>query len=443
MCSLVMVAALAAPAAASPRVMVDVDGDDTGLVRRKVKGSLGEHEIDRQLIVYGTLEKAGNKVKIRLTVTDKDGNVLGELRVEAATREAAAARAGKKIWSAIKLPPAKKGGARPAVAAKKAPAPAAKKAPAPAAKETPAPAAKKAPPPAAAKPAAKKLKEVPPARPAPEEESEPEEESGSEEPESEESASASDDGIDMSVPGPSAASDQSWLSVSAGPELVGRHFTYRDDVFMGLRQYDLAGAAALGVTAGAYPLRQRTDWLGGLGAAARLWYVRPFDSDATNGETYRSTTHGWQLGARWRRTIAGIEVAGALDLGSQSFNVDAAGSEYESMVPAVSYRYLRPGVSGRMPFMGRYAAELALGYRHVLGSGEISSDAYFPRLGARGFDVEAQLTYALPWYDLDVRAGAGLEQYGFDFNPEPGDARVAGGATDRYPRLFLRVGYTR
>ena len=247
----------------------------------------------------------------------------------------------------------------------------------------------------------------------------------------------------MTAPPSAADGAQSWLSVSAGPELVGRHFTYRDDVFEMLRQYDLSGAAALGVTADAYPLRARRDWLAGLGGAARLWVARPFDSDATNGETYHSTGSGWSIGARWQRAVAGIDVAGALDYGSESFNVDAAGSDYESMVPAVGYRYVRPGVSGRMAFLGNYAAELSIGYRHVLSLGEVTSEAYFPSASARGFDIEGQVSYALPWYNLDVRAGAGLEQYGFDLNPEPGDTRVAGGATDRYPRLFLRVGYTR
>ncbi len=225
---------------------------------------------------------------------------------------------------------------------------------------------------------------------------------------------------------------------------MARHFKYRDDVFQELRQYDLAGAAAFGVTADAYPLHARRDWLAGLGGAARMWYARPFDSDAVNGESYTSKSNGWAVGARWRRTVAGVEVAGALDLGRQSFNVDAAGAEYESMVPAVRYTYVRPAVSGRLRFLDDYAAEVALGYRHVLSTGEIESEGYFPRLAARGIDIEAQLAYALPFViGFDVRAGAGLEQYGFDLNPEPGDASVAGGATDRYPRLFLRLGYTR
>ncbi len=407
--SFVMVVAFAAPAVASPKVKVAVDGDSTGLVARKVKAALGEHEIDRPLIVYGALEKQKKKVSVRLTVTTKDGTVVGELRVEAATREAAAARAAKKIWSAIELPAEK-------------------------------PVAK------APRPAGKKLKEAAPtkrmARPAPVKDPESDSESASDS--GSESGSESVDGVEMTAPAPAGEPAESWLSVSAGPELVGRHFTYKDDVFQMLRQYDLAGAAALGVTADAYPLRERGDWLGGLGGAARLWVARPFDSDATNGETYHSSGNGWSIGARWQRTVFGIDVAGALDYGSESFNVDAAGSEYESMVPAVGYRYIRPGVSGRLPFLGGSAvAELSLGYRHVLSLGEVTSEGYFPNASARGFDIEGQVSYALPWYNLDVRAGAGLEQYGFALDPEPGDTRVAGGATDRYPRLFLRVGYTR
>ena len=419
-----LLAALAAPAAAAPKVTVDVDGDDTGLVRRTVKRVLAEQDVKRPVIVYGTVEKVKKKGKkkftIRLTVTGKDGTVLGEVKVEAATREAAAARAGRKLPGAVAMA---KQEPRPAPKAK-AVATANVKAKTPSAKPS-----KTAKTRTAARPAADEDSDS--------DESESESESGS--------GSGSADGVAMSVdPEPAAAGAGPWLTVAAGPELVARHFSYRDDVLQDLRQYDLAGAAAIGMTADAYPLRERRDWLAGLGGAARLWYARPFDSDAVNGESYRSASSGWAIGGRWRRTVAGVEVAGALDLGSQSFTVDAAGSEYESMVPAVGYKYLRPGVSGRLHFLDRYAAEVALGYRHVLSSGEIASEGYFPRLAARGFDLEGQVSYALPWVSgFDVRAGAGIEQYGFDLNPEPGDARVAGGATDRYPRMFLRVGYTR
>jgi hypothetical protein len=423
--SALVVAALAAPAAASPRVMVDVDGDDTGIVRKAVKRALADRPDSRPLIVYGTIEKTKKKgkkkVAIRLTITLNDGTVLGELRVDAATKVAAAARVAKRLPGAIAI-------------ARAEPKPAAK----PAAK----PVTKKLVAKAAAKP-------KPAPKPAP---AEPEEDADGEEDSSESgsgssssSAVSTGDGVAMSMGDPEPADGgQTWLSIGAGPELVARHFSYRDDVFQELRQYDLAGAAAFGITADAYPLRNRRDWLAGLGGAARFWYARPFDSDAVNGETYTSKSNGWSVGARWRRTVAGVEVAGALDLGRQSFNVDAAGSEYESMVPAVRYTYVRPGVSGRIRFLDRYAAELALGYRHVLSAGEISTEPYFPRLGARGVDLEGQVSYALPFVSgLDVRAGAGLERYGFDLQPEPGDERVAGGATDSYPRLFLRVGYTR
>ena len=421
--SVLAVAALAAPAAASPRVMVDVDGDDTGIVRKAVKRALADRPDGRPLIVYGTIEKSKKKgkkkVAIRLTVTLKDGTVVGELRVDAATKVAAAARVAKRLPGAIAI-----------ARAEPKPKPAAK----PVTKKL---VAAKAPPPARAKPAA---------RPQPvESETEDAEEDETESESGSSSAVSTGDGVEMTMGDPEpAAGGETWLSIGAGPELVARHFSYRDDVFQELRQYDLAGAAAFGITADAYPLRTRRDWLAGIGGAARFWYARPFDSDAVNGETYTSKSNGWSVGARWRRTVAGVEVAGALDLGRQSFNVDAAGSEYESMVPAVRYTYVRPGVSGRLRFLDRYAAELSLGYRHVLSAGEISTEPYFPRLGARGFDLEGLVSYELPFVSgLDVRAGAGLEQYGFDLKPEPGDERVAGGATDQYPRVFLRVGYTR
>ena len=317
--SALVIAALAAPAAASPRVMVDVDGDDTGIVRKAVKRALADRPDSRPLIVYGSIEKSKKKgkkkVAIRLTVTLKDGTVVGQLTVDAATRVAAAARVAKRLPGAIAI-------------AKAAPSPK------PAARPAQKPAAKKL----VAKTPAKATK--PAAKPQPAEKDEPddesEDESDTESASSSSSAVSTGDGVAMSMSEPEpAAGEGSWLSVGVGPELVARHFSYRDDVFQELRQYDLAGAVAFGVTADAYPLRKRRDWLAALGGAARLWYARPFDSDAVNGESYISKSNGWSFGPRWRRTVAGVEVAGALDVGRQSFNVDAAGSEYESMVPAV------------------------------------------------------------------------------------------------------------
>jgi hypothetical protein len=155
------------------------------------------------------------------------------------------------------------------------------------------------------------------------------------------------------------------------------------------------------------------------------------------GESYPSSAHSYAIGARYRHAAIGLELLAALDLGSQSFSVDN-GAEFDSQVPAVAYRYLRPGLGARMPFLDRYSAEAALGYRHVLATGEISSEAYFPRLSARGFDLEAAITVTL-LRGMAVRAGGAIEQYGYDLAPQPGDMRVAGGAVDRYPRLFLRV----
>jgi hypothetical protein len=108
--------------------------------------------------------------------------------------------------------------------------------------------------------------------------------------------------------------------------------------------------------------------------------------------------------------------------------------------PAVNYRYLRAGLDLSIPLWSRYALAAAVGYRHVLASGEIESADYFPRSSARGFDAELEMSAALLW-GFDLRAGAALERYGHDLQPQPGDANVAGGALDQYPRLYLRLGY--
>ena len=234
-----------------------------------------------------------------------------------------------------------------------------------------------------------------------------------------------------------------WLSVAVGAELYARHFSYRDDLFEALNEYDLAGTPALTFTAEAYPLAsRRRDALAGIGGAARFTHVPSFDSEDLAGARYTSKARSYALGGRYRRRIARVDVAGALDYGSQSFSIASAGDAPDPDFPAVRYHYLRAGLSAAAPVWSRYAIAGAVGYRQVLSTGEIESDDFFPRASARGLDLELELSAAIGW-GFDVRAGAALERYGFALDPEPGDARVAGGALDQYARFYVRLGFTR
>jgi hypothetical protein len=335
------------------------------------------------------------------------GEVIGKLRVRAASPRAAARRVERELWGEI----------GPALGAR---------APAEAAAEVARPVA-----PAPARRAARRRPRVAAA--------EPREDRTAAEPSEDRTAAE----LGVAAPGLSDRPGPPWLSVAIGPELYGRHFSYRDDVFEALNEYDLAGTPAVTATGEVYPMAGRARGaVAGLGAAGRFTHVPSFDSEDLAGVQYSSEARSYELGARYRHRIARVDLAGAIDYGGQSFSIAPAGDAADADFPAVRYHYVRAGAAAAAPIASRFAIAGAAGYRQVLSSGQIESPAFFPRSSARGLDLGLELSAALLW-GLDVRAGAAVERYGHALEPEPGDPRVAGGALDQYLRFYLRLGFTR
>jgi hypothetical protein len=247
-------------------------------------------------------------------------------------------------------------------------------------------------------------------------------------------------GADVSASAPEEEGGAPWISIAVGPELYGRHFSYRDDVFEQLQEYDVTATPALTATGEVYPMVGSRGALAGLGAAGHFTHVPSFETEDGAGARYTSEARSFAGGARYRYMLGPVSLAAALDFGQQSFSIESRGDMAAPDFPAVEYRYLRAGLGAAAPLWSRYSVAAAVGYRHVLSSGEIESADFFPRATARALDVELEIAAALLW-GFDVRLGAALERYGHDLQPEPGDSKVAGGALDQYPRLHLRLGY--
>lgn len=234
------------------------------------------------------------------------------------------------------------------------------------------------------------------------------------------------------------------LAVSVGGEVMARSFGYRDDLFDELARYDVAARPALGVDAVWYPAAHLGaspgGWAGRVGVAARFLYVTPFETSTADGERYTTRASSFRVGLRWRQPLGGAELGGIADYAGRSFSFDQGDALRPPEVPGVRYRSLRLGAEVRAPLAGAWSGVGSLAYRHVLSSGEIESDAYFPRASARG--VDAGLWLARPLKErFELRLGAALERYGYDLAPEPGDMRVAGGAVDQYLSVSLSLGY--
>ena len=394
--------------------------------------------------VRGAAGPAGarGRTTIALSVRRGRGPVLAQLRVKAASRAAALKRVESELWPKI-APALARGGAPPADAPEVAAAgpdpepdladPPAKKLEVPAlAPAAASPAA------AAARPERRRTSAADRSRAA-----SAGADSGAAGADRDEPAGASATELSASAPSARPAPGQSWLSIAVGPELYARHFSYRDDLFQKLREYDLAATPAVGVAAEVYPMAMSSRGpLAGLGLAGRFTHVPNFDSEDTAGSQYSGEARSYAVGGRYRHRIAAVDLAGALDYGSQSFAIAPKGDAMDPDFPAVRYHYLRAGLGAAAPLFSRFALSAAVGYRQVLSSGEIESADFFPRSSVRGFDAELGLSAAIGW-GFDVRAGAALERYGYALHPEPGDAKVAGGALDQYMRFSLQLGYRR
>ncbi|QAT85465.1 hypothetical protein EJ065_3905 [Corallococcus coralloides] len=239
-----------------------------------------------------------------------------------------------------------------------------------------------------------------------------------------------------------------------GVKLFGRSLRYKDDVFGVLRPYTLGpdvggfalpGAPQVAGDVTVYPLAAFQK-----GALARLGITGAVDQSfglkstgSTGAVSYPTTAREWQAGLRYVIPFGeaqrhGFELTGTY--GMNTFRIDAVDGERPLDLPNVEYKTAGLGLGVRAALSEKFDFNFRLGYQHPLDSGELSSDAWFPRMSAGAVTGSATLAYRLNRI-LDVRVKADLRRYFFKFNPEPGDPYVAGGAVDQYPGLSFQLGF--
>ncbi len=241
----------------------------------------------------------------------------------------------------------------------------------------------------------------------------------------------------VAAPPPPAPPGPTWLELSLGAALGGRHFSYTDPISANLRPYTLGGAPLLrasatlfpfGAEAGAVPSR-----LGVSGSFARSVGLT---SSAPSGDPLDTTWQSVHLALLARIGLGdGLapSLRPSLGLQAQSFSFDGGGA-LEGELPAVDYTALRAALGARFP--GAPALELEAAWLWPLQSGAVAER--FPNAAVGGLEAtiggRGGLTDAL---------GLGLalvySRFFYDLQPAPGDAFVAGGALDEYVSLRLEL----
>ena len=234
-----------------------------------------------------------------------------------------------------------------------------------------------------------------------------------------------------------------------------RHFSYADDIYNELPNYDLGGAPAIALEAAYYPFKNKTGTL-----SAGL--IGAFDYAVGLGTTYKvpsgeqegtksTTALGYSLGVRgnyaFGATLRNI-LSGGLEYGAQSFIVDhpppVTGN---ANIPNVEYKFIRPNVMGRFPVMEQLSVIGMAGYLMVSSAGEIVSTEYFrgATSSASGLDLGIGAAYEIRMSGkgtlkfLELRPMLTFRRYTFKFNPADDDPFIATGATDDYVGLNLGV----
>jgi hypothetical protein len=243
------------------------------------------------------------------------------------------------------------------------------------------------------------------------------------------------------------------FEVAGGIQMFSRNFEYHQDINNRLNAYRISLWPAPEVRVGYYPGAHLTNNMAAnIGLVAGI--ARSFGASSGIGTaTYDTTLLEAIVGPRFRMPVEGHEIAISLLYGQHSFELQSDHDPItvaanglpvnRAYVPDVRYEYLRPGLDVRLAF-GRLRFGAGLGYRAVLGLGQIASQTWFPYATARALDGFVNAGYeVIP--GLYAMAGFDATRYALDMHTPPSDRTAprdaAGGAIDLYLTGHVGVEY--
>ena len=107
------------------------------------------------------------------------------------------------------------------------------------------------------------------------------------------------------------------------------------------------------------------------------------------------------------------------------------------VMPSASYRYLRGGAGARIGSTLSLSARA--GYRHVLSSGELTAEPFFPGASIRGVDASVVVAYAIGG-GFEAQLGGVFAGYFLGATPD-GVGLTDDSGFDRYLSGFIAAGY--
>ncbi|WP_437737081.1 hypothetical protein [Sorangium sp. So ce1335] len=228
------------------------------------------------------------------------------------------------------------------------------------------------------------------------------------------------------------------FSVELGVEFVGRWFDYSDPRTNNLRPYSVFGQPALSVAGEVYPLAS-TDIpvLKGLGITAGYARALGLNSAVGGGDPISTTYQRINLGLRERLSLGEASQLGiSAGLRFVTFEIEAP-ADLARTVPNVDYTLFRAGLDGRFP-VGPVALALGAEYLLPLSSGPVYDR--FTAASVQGIGAMAGVMVPIAT-GIEGRVLVEYARFFSSFQPEQGDAYIAGGAIDQYLGLRLAGAY--
>ena len=221
------------------------------------------------------------------------------------------------------------------------------------------------------------------------------------------------------------------LDASLGAASLLRLLDYSDDLFGALREYQLPMSALGALRVEAWPAARMGGTPSHFGLTASAEQSVLLKSGTRGGPSFSTNAQRITLGLLGRLPVRSAEVTLSAAYGWQDFSISGEGDPARPEIPNVTYRFLRGGAGLRVDVRPRVALLASAAYLHVLDSGQIATEDYFPRLTVAGVEagLGAAWQFSSPW---EVRVGVDYRRYFFSMHPEPGDRLIAGGALDNY-----------
>ncbi|WP_437878278.1 hypothetical protein [Sorangium sp. So ce513] len=228
------------------------------------------------------------------------------------------------------------------------------------------------------------------------------------------------------------------FSVELGVEFVGRWFDYSDPRTNNLRPYSVFGQPALSIAGEVYPLASSDiPVLKGLGITAGYARALGLNSAVGDGDPLATTYQRINLGLRQRLSIGEASQLGInAGLRFVTFDIEAPAA-LAATVPNVSYTLFRAGLDGRFP-LGSVALGLGADYLLPLSSGPVYERFKGPSVQGIGATAGVMIPIAT---GIEGRVLLEYARFFSSFQPEQGDAYIAGGAIDQYLGLRLAGAY--